>query len=115
MKKLANLRGFVITGAAALFVGLAANVQAIPISIAGDLDTEMGSWIGRYAHQSEAAFSFGQSHRNESLAGPTAFALFAPREPLSRNPQSVPDGGMTAMMLGGVFCGFVLLAKKMKA
>ena len=30
-------------------------------------------------------------------------------------PVSVPDGGTTATMLGGVFCGLVLLEKKLKA
>jgi hypothetical protein len=30
-------------------------------------------------------------------------------------PVSVPDGGTTATMLGGVFCGLVLLKKKLKA
>jgi hypothetical protein len=38
-------------------------------------------------------------------------------QPTGQNPPplSVPDGGSTAVMLGGVFCGFVLLEEKLKA
>jgi hypothetical protein len=51
MRKKINLTGFVITGAAALFVGLAANMQAVPISMPNNWEAGMRSWVlGRDLH-----------------------------------------------------------------
>jgi len=158
MRKKINLTGFVIIGAAALFVGLAGNMHAIPISMHDDLDAGIRSWVlgrdlhgnewvlGQTLHGNEIAHLVDQSSRNQSLASPTASFLFGsvpaqnagePRNfgpgnfnhhrhgvttaspPLTGqepndSPTSVPDGGTTAMMMAGAFCGLALLRKTLK-
>jgi hypothetical protein len=137
LRKTINPTAFVIAGAAALFAGLAGNVQAIPISIQDQ------------SNHGGVHFSVQSSH-NQSLASPTASVLsgsvlaqnavgphnfgpwnfhdswsfhhgrqggLTPPSPLSRQDSSsasVPDGGTTAMMMGGVLCGFALLGNKLK-
>jgi hypothetical protein len=142
-----NKTNFAITGAAALFVGLAGTAQAIPIPV-------------------HAAQSIIQSNANKKLAGPVAFVSHAPvppKKPAKKTKHvpvipvivtipdpgsipvpsftmpvvspttidsglvlqpvtlavasvtSVPDGGATGAMLGGIFGGLVLLRKKLKA
>jgi|ERR1700690_2047667 len=79
MRKKINLTA-IVTGAAALFLGLAGNTHAIPISTHYDLGAGMHSWIILSHEQNtyEAAHSFDQSSHNQSLASPTAFFRFRP-------------------------------------
>ena len=184
MRKKINLTGFIITGAAALFVGLAGNMHAIPISMHNNWEAGMRSWVlgrdlhgnewvlGQTLHGNEIAHLVDQSSRNQSLASPTAFFLFRSvpahnaGEPVNFGPwnfnhhrhgvttasppltgpdpvttaspplpgpdpvtttsppltgqepndppTSVPDGGTTAMMMAGAFCGLALLRKTLK-
>jgi hypothetical protein len=93
----------------------------------------------------EAALALDHGNRNQGRVSPTALILSrsarvqntsqlgnssprvsrprkrghgaTPTQSNGQNPPplSVPDGGSTAVMLGGIFCGFVLLEKKLKA
>jgi hypothetical protein len=144
LRKKASLASFVIAGAAALCVGLAGNVQAIPFPMHGDLDAG-NSWNLRHDQSDyETVRSLNQSNRKQSLAGPTANLSFrsvpaqsagefhnfsswnshhdrqgVPRTPPGQDrkhsPATVPEGGSSGLLLGGVFCGLALLVKKLKA
>ncbi len=128
MRKNINLPVFAVVGATALFVGFARNVRAIPDS--------PGSWNpGNQQSDYDAVLSIARSNGNQSLTGISSFAVFAadlkknngkPHDivalhferdnhvtPISSSP-GVPDGGTTAMMLGGTLCGLFLVAKKKK-
>jgi VPDSG-CTERM motif len=144
MREKANFAGLAIAGTAPAFVGLAGNVQAIPISIhgarLGKIEPFFSDHLGGKTHSIE----LGNLNKNPSR--PTLFPVsgsgaaqnssshhnFWPWKspyhkygapPLTSSPTasspapttSVPDGGTTGMMLGGVFCGFVLLRKKLEA
>jgi len=174
MRKKINQTGFVIAGAAALFVGLAGNMQATPISIHDNWEAGMRSWIlgrdlqgnewilGQNLHGNEIAHFIDQSSHNQISTSPNAFPsgpasaqngdvhgnpglpglsqgsqgappltilplIHGPASvndgvpplavvPISNSPAlvSIPDGGATALMLAGVFCGFVFLRKNPK-
>jgi hypothetical protein len=123
MRKNINLPVFAVIGTTVLLVGFARNARAIPDSIS--------SWnSGNQQSDYDDVHSIGLSP-----AGSSSFIVFAadlkenngkPHDnvvrhferddhdtPIGSSP-SVPDGGTTAMMLGGSLCGLVLLAKKMK-
>jgi hypothetical protein len=134
-----NIPVFAVVGAAALFVGLAGDVGAIPDSMRDNLDTGMRSWvssndnsdydavrsIGRDPAGSSSSVFFGadlkqnmgMSHNlgsrvfNYDNDGVTTIPTWNGH---GRSSASVPDGGTTVMMLGGALCGIVLLAKKLK-
>jgi VPDSG-CTERM motif len=195
MKNKFNLTGLVLTGAAALFVGLVGNVQAIPISMHDqsiyeamrsiDLskrDQSVASltasllvksiWTQKTGAIHDASLlgksfkaqktvasrnlvtTHGRPNKNGMSVTPSPLTVqspfpisFLPQSPvylpnngttdpipyayyqdpatinlnLSRSGTSiqnhssvsVPDGGATATMLGGVFCGLVFLRKKL--
>jgi hypothetical protein len=133
MRKNINLPVYAILGATVFLVGFARNARAIPDS--------MGSWIsGNEQSEYDAVRSIDRSHGNQYPTGISSFAVFAadlrenngePHNPgwhsFDRDvsttptstshdspPLSVPDGGTTAMMLGGALCGLFLVAKKTK-
>src|ERR1039457_6167907 len=165
MRKKTNFAGLVITGATTVFVGLAGNAQAIPISIhddpdvwgrserighghgaddaAGRMDPLVSDHLGGKTHSK--AQSIDLSYLNENPTSPTVLLLSSlgtaqnssshhnfssgnlPHHnpgvppptslPIARGPAptSVPDSGNNAIMMGGVFCGLVLLRKKLRA
>jgi hypothetical protein len=148
LRKKTNLTGFTLAGAAALFVALAGNAPAIPITLHDDVNALISSHGLRNGQSAyEAALALDHGTRNQSQATPITFNLPAPARvqntgtPQTSNPrvsrprkggrnvgkkttqsdgqdpspQSVPDSGSTAMMLGGVFCGFALVERKLKA
>jgi hypothetical protein len=128
MRKNINLPVFAVVGATVLFVGFARNASAIPDS--------MGSWNSGYEQSDyDAVRGIGRSDGNQSFTSSSSFVVFGadlkenkdkPHDLVSRHferdsrgapgasPASVPDGGMTVMMLGGSICGLVLLTKKLK-
>jgi hypothetical protein len=85
MRKKINQTGFIIAGAAALFVGLAANMQAVPITMHNNGEAGMRSWVlgrdvhgnewilGQTPHGNEIAHLVDQSSRNQISTSPNAF------------------------------------------
>jgi hypothetical protein len=125
MRKKINLTTFVTTGAAALFVGLAGNMHAIPISMHDDSDAwmcSMCSWNNAGEPRNLGSRYFNH-HRHgvstilPSLTGLDPVSTTSPpltgQEP-NDSPTSVPDGGTTAMMMAGAFCGLALVRKTLK-
>lgn len=113
-------------GAAALWVGLAVNVQAISISIPANLDEGAHSWIWKI-DQSDLNQSPASSLPATMAAAPIQLASMSvshgkqkeskkPSPPPGQDPKpaTVPESGMTLMMLGGVFCGLALWERKLK-
>jgi len=143
MKNKTNLAGFATGGAVTALVGLAGNVQAIPTSIHNEPDAwvraeEMAGRIGASTHSKTQVIYLGKLHPHPAspavippsdpamvvgtgshlkLLPPNLGAVVqtAPTTVHSPAPISVPDGGTTALMLGGAFSGLALLKKKFKA
>jgi hypothetical protein len=170
MRKNLSRKSFVIAGAAALFAGLAGNMQAAQISIQNNSEAGVISWVlgqnirGQDPQGKEIAhFIVGQAGQNQISANPDA-SLSGSVPALSANSHgnlgqpvvlpasyssmplvtmlptvhsptstgqgtlpftsvaaanvpasiSVPDGGSTALMLGGVFFGLAFLRKNSK-
>jgi len=159
MRKRINQTGFIIAGVAALFVGLASNMQAVPISMHNNWEAGMRSWVlgpdilGQNLQGKEIAhYVVGQVNQKQMSASPNA-SLSTPVSaqiagvhgnsgssgsnngsqggsqgapsptilPIAHGPASisvpyvsVPDGGTTAMMMAGTFCGLALLRKTLK-
>ena len=169
MNKNISQISFVIAGAAALFVGLAGNMQAAPIPIQNNSEAGVRSWplgqnirgqdpqgkeiayyVANQASQIQISASPDASlsgsvpgqgaggNNNSSLPGSLPGSQGAPlvtilptvHSPTSTGqvtspltavtaanvpaPISVPDGGTTSLMLGGVFCGLAFLRKNSK-
>lgn len=130
MRKKINFTGLAITGASALFVGLAGNVQAIPISMHNQsnrnqsLATPTASLLSGsvLAQNARARLNSGSSvfYNNRRGASPaiilnggtTSKTRLTSRAASAAN---VLDGGPTAMMLAEAFCALALLRKKLKA
>lgn len=134
---------FAITGAAALFVGFAGTVQAVPIPthivqsiiqgsandkpanpVAFDLRAPAPPKKAKAIKPVRAIVSIPEQGRMPMpsltmpvISAPTAATslVFKPVTPATSSAISVPDGGATGVMLGGVFGGLALLRKKLKA
>jgi hypothetical protein len=150
MRKKISLRGYTITGAAVLFVGLVGNVQAIPISILKNPialksaspkvgTTKIGAIYGvnldnlnknlkalpvlllpvlETALHSSGSYDFSPAklpNFNHYKNAPPPPTNFTPAPPASALVASVPDGGITVAMLGGVFSALVFLKRKLEA
>jgi hypothetical protein len=135
MRKKINLTAFVTTGAAALFVGLAGNMHAIPISMHNDSDAGMWSWnnAGEPRNLGSRYFNHHRHGVTTTLPSLTGLDPVSPTLPpltgldlvsttspplTGQEPNdsstSVPDGGTTAMMMAGAFCGLALVRKTLK-
>ena len=135
-----NIPFFAGVGAAALVVGLAGNVGAIPDPMRDTLSmsTGMRSLVSSNDRSDyDAVRSIG---RNPAGSSPSIFLGADLKQNLGTSlnlgsrvfnfdndgvtrtptwngagsPAGVPDGGTTVMMLGGALCGIGLLAKKLK-
>ena len=150
MRKKTNQTSFAITGAAALLIGLTANVEAIPISMRTLSASQSALAFNQSPASSNPSVSSKKVNANTKsvsrnlkhpgfgrppspLPGQGGTPVTVPTgtiilpggtlpKPLSppgpnqpSGPSSVPDGGTTATMMGGVFCGLALLRKKLKA
>jgi len=137
LRKTIKLKASVCAGAAVLCAGLVGNVQAIPIMTQDEQEAGMRSWkLKPEQRDSAAALASELSARHQSIASPTASHFFSsvPAEsvgearglgPLNSHHHkpgvptpastSVPDGGSTGLMMGGVFGGLALLVKRLKA
>lgn len=137
-----SFRCYTIAGAAALFVGLAGNVQAIPISTLDD--STAGIW-GRVQSHFDTAHLLDRIHGNQFSVRPNSFLFF--RSALTENaggrwgfgparfhhevfggsiiatvatvpadsPAGVPDGASTALLVGLACGGLVLWPRRLKA
>ena len=141
MRKHFNQTGFLIAASAVLMVGLADKVRASPISMHNDWDAESGPGrSGSARSDDKAVHSFEHSRQDQGFAVSSDFSLFGPVLPKnpgkapnvassnSRHwrdegltptvqeptPASVPDGGATAVMMGGAVCGLALFGRKLK-
>ena len=136
-----NIPVFAGVGAAALVVGLAGNVGAIPDPMRDTLSMSAGMRslvssndrsdyaavrsLGRDpAGSSSSIFLGADLKQNLGTSHNLGSRVFnfdndgVTRTPTwnghDRSPAGVPDGGTTVMMLGGALCGIGLLAKKLK-
>jgi hypothetical protein len=137
-----NKTNFAITGAAALFVGLAGTAQAIPtpahvvqpIVQNGGNRLSAGLILRMSAAQAKASakktktvpiLASGSTLGSipmpsltlPEVSGPVIATglVIKPVVPAAAPISSVPDGGATGAMLGGTFGGLALLRKKLKA
>jgi hypothetical protein len=140
MRKTITQPGLIITGAAALFVGLAGNIYAIPIPF--HMKPDVVSSTAKAAEKtpainpaivngnpvSLAVFPLSSSDPIQGLRSPVGTIGKLPNfHPIQYVPvtvvvtfvktptNNVPDGGLTALMLGGTFSGLVYLKRKTKA
>jgi hypothetical protein len=138
-----NKTNFAITGAAALFVGLAGTSQAIPISphaaqsiiqsSANKTPTGLAALVLRISAQAKKAGkktkpvpSLSSSSTLGVIPMPSltmpvvsmpivaSGLVIQPILPAASPVSSVPDGGTAGAMLGGTFGGLALLRKKLK-
>ena len=133
-----NLTGYAITGAVVLLVGLAGDVQAVPISIiknpgllvkstkpattpgavlGGPINATTLLLTGSAAPGHAGSFDFSSTRLPKYkvfVFKPPVIAFIPPtHNPAAVN--SVPDGGITVAMLGGVFSAMVFLKRKQEA
>jgi len=142
--KITNLKCLIIAGGAALFLGLAGNVHAIPFPLthAPGSDTRLGNEMkgpGGYATTCPVELSRLQAEFAKSLhsvregmdivhsAGPfrnhnqpdvpSGLALTVVRQTCQEGDHAanVPDGGSTAIMMGAALIGLAFVQKKLKA
>lgn len=141
MKQIKFLTGCITAGTILLVLGLAGTARAIPILIPEDLDA---SSRRQEQGDGAAARSLGQGSRHQRLASSIELSVSgivlpgnadrmrnlgsrnsrhhgrgASNKPLRAgqdpSPASVPDGGATALLMGGAFWGLALLGKRLKA
>ena len=149
----------IITGVAALFVGLAGTVQAIPMTIhnhnvqqalpstgqnnqsritpaTSPVASSVQSPNAGQPRSGHHVFQFGHgatpiltpvtnqgAHPVSGLHSPILPIIPVNLPPIvhsgggttGANAVGVPDGGTTAMMMGGAFCGLALIKRKLKA
>ena len=140
-----NMKSYAFTGAAILLVGLAGDVQAVPISI-----IKNPGLFARTSPKPANTYRDAFNSKGGNLFKPVALLLSGPDKnghrpgtgsfdfsppklppsqvitikpptvtfippPISKNAASVPDGGITVAMLGGAFTALVFLKRKAKA
>ena len=145
MRKKISLTGYTITGAVVLFVGLAGNVQAIPISMLKNpielksASPKVGTIYGinlenlnknlkalpalllpvlETARHSSGSYDFSSARLpnfNHYKNAPPPLDNFTPAPHASALVANVPDGGITVAMLGGAFSALVFLKRKLEA
>jgi len=140
-----NMKSYAFTGAAILLVGLAGDVQAVPISI-----IKNPGLFARTSPKPANTYRDAFNSRGGNLFKPVALLLSGPDknghrpgtgsfdfspaklppsqvitikpptvtfipQPVAKNAATVPDGGITVAMLGGAFTALVFLKRKAKA
>ena len=131
MKSLNMLKDYTLVGAILLAVGVTGTAQAIPISPAKSshkaTPTHHTTPVRRNTINWSDLFGPGVTTAAEMRAGAVDFSSSKLPEmrhlrkpPTTKNPKgggtltaNVPDGGATAMMLGGTFSGMIFLRRKL--
>jgi len=140
-----NMKSYAFTGAAILLVGLAGDVQAVPISIIKNpglfartspkpANTYRDAFNSRGGNLFKpVALLLSGPDKNGHRPGTGSFDFSPPKlpsnpvltikpptvtfipQPVAKNAATVPDGGITVAMLGGAFTALVFLKRKAKA